>query len=101
MMDEKLIVQVPSDLADLIPFFLETRQQDINGLIKGLQVNDFGSLRTIGHGMRGTGGSFGFHQISAMGAIIEEAAAVGDAQTVREQLVALQSYLSRAEITFL
>ncbi len=99
-MDEKLIVQVPSDLADLIPFFLETRQQDVSGLIKGLQVNDFESLRTIGHGMHGTGGSFGFHQISVIGAIIEDAAAVGDAQTVKDQLVALQSYLSRAEITY-
>jgi HPt (histidine-containing phosphotransfer) domain-containing protein len=99
-MNEKIVVQVPRDLAELIPLFLETRQQDISGLFLGLASNDFESLRVIGHSMRGTGSSFGFDQISSMGAAIEDAALVRDAQTIKSQLVQFQTFLSCAEIKY-
>ncbi len=99
-MNEKIVVLVPGDLAELIPLFLETRQQDIGGLFLGLASNDFESIRVIGHSMLGTGSSFGFGQISSMGAIIEGAALIRDTQTIKEQLVEFQSFLSRVEIKY-
>ena len=100
-MNERITVKVERDLEELIPIFLKTRQQDMDGLAKGLAANDFQSMRMIGHGMKGSGSSFGFHPVSTMGAVIESAAIAEDAAAIAEQFEALRDYLSRVDITYL
>lgn len=100
-MNEKFTVKVERDLEDLIPIFLKTRQQDLDGLAKGLAVNDFQAMRMIGHGMKGSGSSFGFHPVSTMGAVIESAAIAGDSAVIADQLAAFRDYLLRVDISYL
>lgn len=97
-MNEKIVVEVDRDLADLIPIFLQTRNKDIAGLTTALATNDFSAMRLIGHGMKGAGGAYGFPPVSDMGDSIESAALVGNSEVIKTELARLQSYLARIEI---
>lgn len=99
-MTEKLIVNVDRELEDLIPLFMETRNRDLEGLSKGLASNDFDAMYTIGHGMKGSGGAFGFQWITEIGALIEASALINDHATIEKQFVLLRDYLARVEIQY-
>jgi HPt (histidine-containing phosphotransfer) domain-containing protein len=97
-MPTPLIIEVDSDLVDLIPLFLKSRQKDVQDLGKALAEGNFGALRLIGHSMKGAGSSFGFDAISDMGDRIEIAASGLDIATVQAQTEALTDYLARIDI---
>ncbi len=99
-MTEKLIIQVDRDLEDLMPLFMDTRKRDMEGLAKGLASNDFAALRVIGHGMKGSGGAFGFQFITDLGDIIEASALKNDAVTIAQQFALLRDYLARVEVQY-
>lgn len=99
-MTEKIIVEVDRDLEDLIPLFRQTRERDIAALEAGLASSDFAALRMIGHGMKGSGGAFGFPLISDMGDVIEAAALKNDHATVSQQLSRLRSYMASIDIKY-
>ena len=99
-MTEKIIVEVDRELEDLMPLFTQTRQRDMDGLAAGLAASDFDALRMIGHGMKGSGGAFGFPLITVMGDAIEVAALKLDHAAVSQQLALLRSYLGSIEIKY-
>lgn len=99
-MSEKIIVEVDRDLEDLIPLFRQTRQRDIAGLAAGLATNDFAALRMVGHGMKGSGGAFGFPLITDMGDAIETAALKNDHATISGQLNRLRDYMASIDIKY-
>lgn len=99
-MAEKIMVEVDRELEDLIPLFRQTRERDIAGLEAGLAANDFAALRMIGHGMKGSGGAFGFPLITDMGDAIETAALKDDHATVSQQLTRLSNYMANIDIKY-
>lgn len=99
-MTERIIVEVDRELEDLIPLFRQTRERDIAGLAAGLASGDVAALRMIGHGMKGSGGAFGFPLITEMGDAIEAAALKSDYATVSQQLELLRSYMARIDIKY-
>ena len=99
-MTEKLIIHVDQELEELMPLFMETRQRDMEGLAKGLACKDFAALRVIGHGMKGSGGAFGFQLITDIGAIIEASALKNDAATIEQQFALLRDYLARVDVQY-
>ena len=100
MQQEKIVVEVDSDMEYLMPLFMTSRQKDLEGLAKGLEGSDFSALRSIGHDMKGTGSSFGFDAVSHMGNLIEIAALAQDLETIRAQFVLFQNYMARVEIKY-
>ena len=96
----KIIVEVDRDLEDLMPLFWSSREQDLQGLAKGIEESDFNTLRSIGHDMKGTGSSFGFHRVSEIGDLIEVAALANDLLTIQGQFGTFKDYMSRIEISF-
>ena len=99
-MTEKLIVNVDRELEDLMPLFMDTRQRDLEGLSKGLATNDFAAMQSIGHGMKGSGGAFGFQWITEIGALIEASALINDRATIEKQFALLSDYLARVQIQY-
>ncbi|HEU4683175.1 MAG TPA: PAS domain S-box protein [Nitrospira sp.] len=81
-------------LDTLRPRFLSNRLLDISALKTALEQQDFGQIRMIGHQIKGLAGSYGFHEIGAVGQAIEQAALTKDvqgiAQGVHDLVVALQ-----------
>lgn len=92
------VVQVDADMAELIPRFLENRRKDVAAIPAALERGDYDAVRTIGHDMKGTGAGYGFDEITALGAALEQAAKDGHRQEIRRLRDALATYLERVEV---
>jgi HPt (histidine-containing phosphotransfer) domain-containing protein len=99
-MANKVIVEVDSDLADLVPKFLANRQKDLLQIGDAIDRADNAALCVIGHNMKGVGGGYGFGEITELGKRIEAAAKTGDAAVLREQLHQYKEYLANLEIRY-
>ena len=98
--DKKIIIQVDSDLEDLIPGFLENRQRDITTIFDALGRKDYDAIAKAGHTMKGVGGGYGFDAITDIGRSIEQAAKQKDPVKIKQCLNQLSNYLQRIEIIF-
>ncbi len=95
---ESIVVNVDRDIADLVPLFLEQRKTDLEAMATAIPAGDFAALRRIGHGMAGSGSSYGFDAISALGERVMLAARAGDALTLRVLQAELTDYLERVVV---
>ncbi len=100
MTTQKIIVQIDSDLEELIPGFLQHRQDDVVTLRTALGKRDFARLSAIGHDLKGVGGGYGFAEIATIGANIETAAKNQDHAAIDADIAQLSDYLSRVEIDY-
>jgi len=95
---ERIILRMDNDLKEIIPTYLESRQQDVIRLSKMLAQENFESLQTLGHRMKGTGAAYGFNTITDIGRDLEIAAKHMDRKTIGTCIAMLASYLKRIEI---
>ena len=95
-----MVVEIDAELEALIPRFLEHRRKDIEALTTALGSGDFRAISTVGHNMKGAGGGFGFHEISAIGAQLETAGRAASVATVQDCLVTYRNYLAGLEVVF-
>jgi HPt (histidine-containing phosphotransfer) domain-containing protein len=96
----QIVVMIDPLLEDIVPFFLEKRRQDIAALETALAAGDLIAARKVGHDLKGTGGSYGFDEISRIGQVIEQAAASGDPTGVASAIRELRDYLDRLVVTY-
>jgi HPt (histidine-containing phosphotransfer) domain-containing protein len=97
---EKDIVHLDASFAPLVPKFMTNRKKEVTTMQDALTAQDFETVRTVAHGMKGAGGSYGFEAISTMAATIEAAAKQRIPKTIHEQLNSLGSYLERVDVIF-
>ena len=95
---ETILVDADPKFADLIPAFLQNRRLDVVALLGALDQGDFATVERLGHGMRGTGGSYGFATITDIGGALEEAAIRTDNDGARKWVSELTQYLDRVEV---
>jgi len=100
MSDEKIVVNIDIDLEDLIPGFIENRQNDILKLEQAFAEQDLETLRSIGHNLKGVGGGYGFHEMTTLGAAIEEGAKENNLENIDENVKKLSHYLANVEINY-
>jgi HPt (histidine-containing phosphotransfer) domain-containing protein len=96
----KTVVFVDEDLQDLIPGYLENRLKDIAAIQDSLAHGDYEAIRSVGHKMKGSGGGYGFDEITNIGRSLEEAAKIGLRDEINKQTEALKTYLERIEIVY-
>jgi len=96
----KIVVRVDPDIADLIPGFLENRQKDIKTIEETLQKGDYDILQRMGHTLKGTGGGYGFDEITDIGLRIENAAKEKNADEILRQVQWLSDYLEKVEVVY-
>jgi CheY-like chemotaxis protein len=94
----RVSVLVDPSVADLVPAFLENRRKDIGAITAAVEQGDYEIVRILGHNMKGTGGGFGFHRITQIGACLEEAALHQGAAEIHAQCAALDHYLDRLHV---
>lgn len=97
---QRFIVHIESELEDLIPGYLKNQRNDVGRIRKYLGSGDFDSIRRIGHSMKGSGGGYGFDEITSIGARIEEAAKSGDDTAIRDLADSLMDYLDGVEVVY-
>ena len=98
MDSQSIVVRVDEDLIELIPHYFANRRKDIEAVSRALGDEDYESISTLGHTMKGSGGGFGFDQISDIGSGLEEAAMGHDSARVRQWLDKLQDFLNRVHV---
>ncbi len=94
----KFIVIVDEDLQDLVPGYLENRRKDVEELRRALERSDFEAIRVLGHKMKGSGGGYGFDEISEIGHALEDAAKQSLAAKIQEEIDRLRYYLDNVEV---
>jgi HPt (histidine-containing phosphotransfer) domain-containing protein len=99
-MADKIRAEVSKDLEALIPRYLDRRHKEIEIFRAQLAAGDFEALRVGGHSLKGSGGGYGFPDLTRIGGNIESAAKVGDKATVESALVEYADYMQRVEVTF-
>ena len=99
-LDEKIVVHVDPDLADLIPGFLENRQKDVLTLQQALRTGDYATIGKLGHQMKGIGGGYGFDGLTDIGGALEQAAKQGILEEIRNLMQKLVDYLTHVEVSY-
>jgi PAS domain S-box-containing protein len=95
---DAILVHANPQFTDLIPGFLQNRRQDVIVSLDALDRGDFETVESLGHGMKGAGGSWGFQGITDIGAALEQAAGSADIGASRKWVGELSRYLDRVEI---
>jgi PAS domain S-box-containing protein len=97
---DTIVVRANPNIADLIPGFLENRRHDVTAMLDALDANDFAIVENLAHGMKGAGGSWGFQDITDIGAALERSAESADNEGSRKWVGELSRYLDRVEIVY-
>jgi CheY-like chemotaxis protein len=93
-------IRANSTIADLIPGFLENRRGDVAAIQDALDKGNFEIVERLGHGMKGAGGSWGFQDITDIGAALEQAANHCDVGMSLKWAAELSSYLDSLEVVY-
>lgn len=97
---DQLTVEISHDLEEIVPIFLGNRQKDVQTLRDALAKQDFKTVQTLGHRMKGDGGGFGFNRITEIGAAMERAAKLEDPSTIEQHIVQLEDFLNRVTVVY-
>lgn len=97
---EKIRVRVDPDIQDLIPGYLENREKDLQVYKHALEQDDFDAIAVLGHSMKGSGGGYGFNDLSSIGRAIEKAAKNRDKESVQKSVIDLTEFLNKLEIIY-
>lgn len=71
-------------IESLVPWYLQDLAGEIDKLKQSAKMNDLVTVRYIGHGLKGSGGAYGFPELSNIGGEIERAAVNQNSELVRE-----------------
>ncbi|MFQ5675265.1 MAG: Hpt domain-containing protein [bacterium] len=99
-MSEEIVVYVDADLEEITPEFLENRHEDIQHITRLLESDEIAEIQRLGHSMKGSGGGYGFHEVTRIGDALEQAAKQGDKMKIRELNERLAQYLSVVKVVY-
>lgn len=99
-MSDEIVVHVDPELEELIPMFLDNRYQDIEMISRLISAGNFSEVQRLGHSMKGSGGGYGFDEITNIGSEMELAAQRGDRAEVERLNNRLAKYLSSVKIVY-
>jgi HPt (histidine-containing phosphotransfer) domain-containing protein len=94
------LVRIDPDLRDLVPVFIAHKHEDAQAIVAAIARADYEALSQLGHRIRGEGGSYGFEELTAIGAALEIAAKARDLAAVRKSAQELTAYLDSVEIVY-
>ncbi len=91
-------IAAPPGIADLAPGYIARRKAEVGEMLSLLAAPDFARLARLAHDLKGTGGAYGFPELTSQGAAIEEAARQSDREALALRIGQLADYLSRIRI---
>ncbi len=96
----KLDVVVDEELSAIVPKYLSNVRRNPAAVAAALARGDFNSIRSLGHNMKGTGGSFGLPRISQLGEQLERAAKEQNADAIRTVTDELVHFLESIDVRY-
>ena len=100
MEQKKIVVKIDADLEELVPEYLENREEDVKSISELLEKDDFEKVRILGHSMKGSGGGYGFDRISEIGKTIEDSAKEKNLNEIKKGVEQLSHYLQNVEVVY-
>ena len=79
--------------AEMQEMYINHTFKELKSIRENIQSTTFDSLRTFGHNIKGSGGMYGFNEITEMGATIESAAKEEDMDQIKSKLDSLEIFL--------
>ncbi len=97
---QRITVTIDRDLEEIVPTFLANRTRDLETLRTSVSVQDYETIRVLGHRLKGDGGGYGFPALSEMGGAMELAAGRHDQPAIERIIAQLQDYLARVTVVY-
>ena len=66
--------------------YINHTSKELVSIMEDLETKSFDSLRTFGHNIKGSGGMYGFNEVTEIGAVIEAAAKDEDMALIKSKL---------------
>ena len=79
--------------AEMQEMYINHTFKELKNIKENLDSATFDSLRTFGHNIKGSGGMYGFNEITRKGAAIESAAMNENLEDIKSHLDALEVFL--------
>ena len=79
--------------AEMQEMYINHTFKELKNIKENLDSTVFDSLRTFGHNIKGSGGMYGFDEITSRGAEIESAAMNENLEVIKSHLDALEVFL--------
>ena len=79
--------------AEMQEMYINHTSKELKNIKENLDSAAFDSLRTFGHNIKGSGGMYGFNEITSRGAEIESAAMNENLEDIKSHLDALEVFL--------
>ena len=95
---EKIWVEVPEGLEELVPEYLASKREELARAVESLGSTDMEQLRILGHNLKGSGASYGFDEVSTLGAALQASAREGNHEASVMHVQSLAAYLDRVEL---
>jgi two-component system sensor histidine kinase/response regulator len=95
---EAIRIEMPPGLEDIVPRYLASRRKEVPEMVALLATLDFASLATRGHDLKGTGGGYGFPELTRLGAALERFAKQKDCGALGTQITELGNYLNQVQL---
>ena len=79
--------------AEMQEMYINHTFKELNVIKEDIESTTYDSLRTFGHNIKGSGGMYGFNEITEIGANIESAAKDSDIDKIKSNLETLKIFL--------
>ena len=79
--------------AEMQEMYINHTFKELKSIRENIQSTTFDSLRTFGHNIKGSGGMYGFNEITEMGATIESAAKDENMDQIKSYYDKLETFL--------
>jgi HPt (histidine-containing phosphotransfer) domain-containing protein len=81
-------------IAEIVPQYFALCQRDLLNLRDALDQNDFEKVRVLGHNLKGSGGAYGFPEITEIGSSLEASGKLHDTSLAKTGVDRLAAFLS-------
>ncbi len=96
---KQIRIHIPAGFEEVAPRYLADRKSEVAVSARALATSNFEQIRTLAHNWKGTGSSYGFAELTALGAAIEDSARRQDSVALKTQLAELEKYLVKVELS--
>ena len=79
--------------AEMQEMYVKHTSKELLSIMETLDTKSFDSLRTFGHNIKGSGGMYGFNEVTEIGAVIETAAKEQNMDLIKSNLDILDLFL--------
>jgi HPt (histidine-containing phosphotransfer) domain-containing protein len=79
--------------AEMQEMYINHTSKEFEKIRENLNLESLDSIRTFGHNIKGSGGMYGFDEVTEIGLQIETAAKAEDLDSIKSNLKDLESFL--------